>query len=213
MKAFWLSFLSAIAAGALAAAAADTVREAPRLPGDREVSPPNEGACVTGAKNKPGYMKPLAGSIIVVEAEKLLNEGKVTVSGGTIGVQQMSTTFGRGWGEDAQVFWNAGRGAVMELSVPVLPGTWHVYVLLTRAPDFGEVEMKVQDRFGHWTYPSTFDAWASKVEPPAWNSPVRGNVPLAQGDTKISLKITGKNRASTGTAVGIDCIALRFVHV
>lgn len=148
-----------------------------------------------------------------IEAETLFAAGKVSVNGGTLGVQNMSQ-FGRGWGGNAQLFWSGGStGAVLEMTFsPSMPGYYDVYLHLTRAPDFGTVKTQIKSTTAYWINGASVDGWDPVVKPPPASIPLWQSFPLVKGDNHLSLMINGKNAKSSGYLVGIDCIALRFRH-
>jgi hypothetical protein len=175
-------------------------RDTPNL-GD----PQKLGACVQAAKETE---KP----VIVIEAETLLGAGKVKVNGGNLAVQPMAG-FGPGWGGDAQLFWSGGAvGSELDATV-FLPngGVFDGYVHLTQAPDYGKVEAQLTSGTGYITKGVPIDGWGPAVKPPRYWVPLTGSSGflLQAGESKLSVKITGKNEKSSGYFVGIDCIALR----
>jgi hypothetical protein len=152
-------------------------------------------ALAQGKSNPPARM--------LVEAESLLASRKYLVNGGKIAVQEM-TAFGPGWGGGRQLFWSGGSpGAVLDLVVDVAtPGRYEVTLFLTRAPDYGNVQVEVDGKRS----PASFDGYARRV---VQSGAVRaGMFQLPQGPRKISLMIIGKSPQSTNYYVGIDRIVL-----
>jgi hypothetical protein len=153
--------------------------------------------------------------MIVIEAETLLGAGKLQANGGDLGVQPMAG-FGPGWGGDAQLFWGGiAPGAVLDVTFSApMPGYYDVFLHLTHAPDFGKVQTQVKGARSYWENGKVLDGWGPSVKPPGYSIPLGGpgGFPLLQGENKLSIKIIGKHESSSGYLVGIDCIALRFVH-
>jgi len=138
-----------------------------------------------------------------VEAETLLAAGKVQLRGGRAVMQPMAG-FGQGWSGDAQLFWAGGAvGATLDFLVEVpRAATYEVELYLTRAPDYGSLQMEVDGQRSA----AGFDGYAPGVMPPAAIS--LGSYTLQPGTRRLSLMIIGKNASSTGYLAGIDRLRL-----
>jgi len=148
----------------------------------------------------------LRAQLVDVEAEALIAAGKIQIRGGQA-VAQTMTGFGPDWGGGAQLFWGGGAvGATLDLLVDVpQAGAWAVEILLTRAPDFAQLQFEVDQ------HPATarFDGYAPQVSGPA--TVQLGTFALQAGARRVSLMIIGKRNISTGWLVGVDRIRLRRI--
>ena len=141
-------------------------------------------------------------SALRYEAESLL-ENFASAHGGRMQSQDMRG-FGAGWSGDRQLFWAARRpGASLVLTVPVLADArYGIDLWLTRAPDYGRLTFRVDGE----SMTATFDGYAAQVEP---GQPLRiGIAALRTGRHSITIRVSGRNRASTGYYAGIDRLAL-----
>ncbi len=136
----------------------------------------------------------------VFEAEALL--GRAKVSQGRVMRQEMRG-FGRGFGGDAQLFWTDARdGARLELPLQVpRRATYELVLHLTQAPDYGIVRIGVEGK-----ELATADLYGPAVRPAPG---VRARVALQPGERTVVFLLAGKNRASSGTKIGIDRIVLK----
>jgi hypothetical protein len=148
----------------------------------------------------------LRASQVDVEAETLIAAAKIQIRGGHVADQAM-TGFGPGWGGGAQLFWGGGAvGGTLDLIVDIpLDGAWTAEVLLTRAPDYGQLQFEVDQ------HPVTarFDGYAPRVAGPV--TVQLGTFTLQAGPRRVSLMIIGKNGQSTGWLAGVDRVRLRRV--
>lgn len=130
------------------------------------------------------------------------------VSGGTVLTQPMDG-FGDDWSGGAQLLWRGG-GPGSTLTLPfgiATSGTYVVEVLVTQAPDFGDI---VVDCDGRATG-ATFSAFAPRVAVP--RAVLVGRVTLQEGAHTLHVRITGRDRASLGYLVGLDAIRLTPVEL
>jgi hypothetical protein len=138
-----------------------------------------------------------------VEAECL----PVTASGGgTYKVQDMTLWDREKWSGGKQLFCQADDGGFVELQVEAPQfGAYKLVVSLTRAPDYGRVEVTLDgQRIG-----PAFDGFAEAVTPPT-RVPL-GRIELTRGSHRLRFTATGKNMGATGCFMGIDCLELRPV--
>jgi hypothetical protein len=142
-------------------------------------------------------------SAVDLEAEALLDRGRVRTDGGRAVVQGMAG-FGGGWSGAAQLFWTGGRaGSTLDLVVDVpQAGTWSVVLFLTRAPDYARLQVDVDGKPG-----ARFEGYAPRVTGPVeWRA---GTFTLEPGPRRVRLTIAGKSPASTGLLAGIDRVRLQ----
>lgn len=172
--------------------------------------PQAEARSQAGGTPPPGAVRAAAAvlraSQVDVEAETLIAAGKIQIRGGHV-VAQAMTGFGPGWGGGAQLFWGGGAtGATLDLIVEVpQSGAWAAEILLTRAPDYGQLQFEVDQ------HPVTarFDGYAPQVAGPV--TVQFGTFALQAGPRRVSLMIIGKNGQSTGWLAGVDRVRLRRV--
>ncbi len=140
---------------------------------------------------------------IDAEAEALFAAGKVQLRGGRT-VSQPMAGFGQGWSADAQLFWLDGAaGATLDFLIEVpRAASYEVEVFLTRAPDYGQLQMEVDGQRSR----AGFDGYAPGVMPPV--AIALGSYALEPGTRRVSLMIVGKNPSSTGFLVGVDRLRL-----
>jgi hypothetical protein len=143
-------------------------------------------------------VKRIAGAI---EGEMLAGSAKAT--GGRIEAQSM-TSFGFDWSNDAQLWWRDGEaGSVLSIPLPAQQdGEYDVIVHLTRASDYGQVALQAGDGAE-----VKLDGYAPSVS--ASGPILLGRVRLTQGQSKLLVRITGKNEKSKGTLFGLDAIELK----
>ena len=138
-----------------------------------------------------------------IEADALVKNGSVQVSGGQARVQPMSS-FGGGWSGGEQLLWSGGStGAVLDLMFDVPVASKYAFeIYMTRAPDYGQVRFEIDGQASF----ANFDGIAPQVMAPG---PTQlGTFPLQAGKHKVSLMIVGKHAQSTGYLVGIDKLRL-----
>lgn len=156
-----------------------------------------------GASGSVAAALPFANATLVLEAEALHAQGRVSTRGGQVSVQQMSG-FGPGWGGNAQLLWNGGvPGSVLKLQV-VVPSAGHYAIELrwTTAPDFGDVRVTLAT--AEW--PQLLSGYAPKVSPAAMTH--AGAIKLNAGTNEIQLRLVGKHALSSGFLFGIDQLRL-----
>lgn len=113
--------------------------------------------------------------------------------------------FGPRWSDDQQLWFRpTAAGASFTLEVPVeTTGRYRVLVYLTKAVDYGQVEMRLDGR----KVGSTFDGYHEGVIP---SGPVDlGTMELSSGAHRLQFTVTGKNAQATGYLVGVDAIQLQ----
>ncbi len=124
---------------------------------------------------------------------------------GEVGTQDMNP-FGPGrWDDNDQLWWTGGRpGDELTVEFPVAKaGEWQVEVILTRAPDYGMVQLALDDA----AVSGAIDLFNPTVTP-TWPIPL-GRHQLAAGTHRLSVKITGANEQAQGRFLfGIDRIRL-----
>ena len=146
----------------------------------------------------------MAPGFVDVEAEALVAAGRVQARGGQAVAQAMAG-FGPGWSGGAQLFWAGGAvGATLDLIVDVpQAATWSVEVLLTQAPDYGQLQAAVDGNRAT----ARFDGYSPRVSGPV--AVTLGTFALPPGPHRVSLMIVGRNRASTGFLAGVDRVRLQ----
>ena len=144
---------------------------------------------------------------ISYEAEALMTLGVVANSLEAPMAQHMKS-FGEGWSGGAQLFWPARAvGSRLTLKVPLLvPARYEVDAYLTRAPDFGILQFEV----GGEELPVVFDGYAPQVEPSGRIH--LGTVALQTNTGSLTVRVVGRNEASSGHFAGIDRIVLLIVR-
>ncbi len=139
-----------------------------------------------------------------IEAEDLA-EG-VHPSAGEVITQDMSAWEGK-WSGYTQLWWIGGaEGATATLNLPApADGSYGVTGYFTRAADYARIQLSLA---GQPVGPE-IDLYAPNVVPTGAVS--LGTVNLKEGKNPLTVKITGKNPASTGYLVGIDAFVLKPV--
>jgi hypothetical protein len=143
--------------------------------------------------------RPLPPPRRVIEAERLIETARL--SQGQLMHQDMSE-FGPDWSGNGQLWWySTGLGGTLHLapSVPVA-GRYEIYVAFTKAPDYGQVRIQVDD-----AKPRTVDLYAGTIRP---ERVLVATAALSIGTHRLLFEIVGKNRLSTAHYVGIDRIEL-----
>ena len=128
----------------------------------------------------------------------------VSVTGGEVHTQKMNAFPLGTWENGDQLFWTGGKvGDKMELKTKVKEaGKYRVKVVLTKAPDYGIVQLKL-DGVKVGGQIDLFSTWVG-VTPPI---PLR-DLELTAGEQTLTVTIVGKNKESKGTRVGIDRVIL-----
>jgi len=145
------------------------------------------------------------GRIVVegaIEAERM---GRVAVEGGDIGPQNMSGWGAHHWSGGTQLFFRPrakGAHVTLELSVPK-DGRYELDVYYTKAVDYGIVQLHLDGK----AIGQPFDGFNNGVIPSG--KVAYGTVELEAGKHKVKFQVVGKNKASTGYFMGIDCLTLR----
>ena len=111
-----------------------------------------------------------------------------------------------GWSGDKQLFWaGAAPGGRLDLELPVeRAGTFQLEIVMTMARDFATVQLLLDDKpLGGprdlYNYPDVITTGVLTL----------GEHKLAAGSHRLTLKITGANRAAMkGYRVGIDYLLL-----
>jgi hypothetical protein len=119
--------------------------------------------------------------------------------------QQEMDDFGPGnWSASNQLFCGSGAGQLsVTLQLPVArSGRQRLDLYLTRAPDFGVVEVLLDGR----PIGRPYDAWAPSVLASGRLS--LGERRLNRGRHQITFRVRSKNPASTAFNLGVDAIAL-----
>ncbi|HEX8524095.1 MAG TPA: glycoside hydrolase family 172 protein [Tepidisphaeraceae bacterium] len=137
----------------------------------------------------------------VTEAESLAGSAKA--SAGNAQPQSMQGFNGQ-WSGDAQLFWtDAGESQTLEIPITApKTGDYQITAFMTRAPDYGTVQLSV----GGAPLGKPVNLYSQRVEPSGATR--LGTAHLNAGQTTLTIRITGKDEASTNTFVGIDGIKL-----
>jgi WD40 repeat protein len=141
----------------------------------------------------------------IIEAEYL----PFVTREGSRGTPQDMARWGREhWGGGKQLFCQTEVGGFVEVEIQApVDGAYTLAVSLTRAPNYGRVEMTLDGR----RVGTTFDGFAGDVTPPT-RVPL-GRVELSEGNHRLRFTAVGKNTRATGCAMGIDCLELRPVQI
>jgi hypothetical protein len=118
---------------------------------------------------------------------------------------QETTGFGGSWSDDCQLWWtNAAKGDKLDLLLPVAKaGTYKVTAQMTRAADYGIVQLYLDDR----KLGDPIDLYGEKVAPTGELN--LGVHELTAGDHKLTLEIVGANeKAKKAYMVGLDYVLL-----
>jgi len=108
------------------------------------------------------------------------------------------------WSAGEQLFIGAGPEAFLELGLTVAHrGDYDVLLYATRAPDFAIVEVSLDGKF----LGDAVDLYAPEVLPTGALS--LGQRRMDAGEHRLTFRVKGKNRASTGYHFGLDCLELR----
>lgn len=117
--------------------------------------------------------------------------------------QDMSPWGAEHWSGGKQLFCAFGRNSSITFLLPVtVSGTAELCLYATQSPDFGKVQVFVDDR----PVGKPFDAYAPIVTP-SGRIPL-GTVDLNEGEHRLRFDVVGKNTASTDYKFGLDCIEL-----
>jgi len=134
-----------------------------------------------------------------LEAEQL---ELLASQGGRCSMQEMDS-FGAGnWSEGRQLFCHSEGQLWARVRLPSSSGRQRLDLYLTRAPDFGILEVLLDRR----PIGAAYDAWAPAVL--ASGAIHFGEHELAAGDHELSFVVRTKNPASEAFHIGIDAVAL-----
>ncbi|MBN2451061.1 MAG: C1 family peptidase [Lentisphaeria bacterium] len=118
-------------------------------------------------------------------------------------VQSMAPWGGPLWSGGSQVFCSPAAGGRLVVEVPVAEaGVYDLGLYATRAPDYGIVRVSLDGR----TLAAGVDLHAAEVVPSGL-LPL-GRLRLEAGKRTLEFECVGRNPASRGTFLGIDCIDL-----
>ncbi len=119
-------------------------------------------------------------------------------------VQKM-TGFGQGlWSGDAQLFVPGKADSSVTLAFPVKQaGRYEAALYATRAPDFARVRVRIDGQ----PVGDEIDLYAPRVLPTG--RILLGAIELSAGEHALHVTVTGKNRASSNSYFGLDCLELR----
>ncbi len=136
-----------------------------------------------------------------IEGEGLKVSNK---TGGSVTTQGMEIFTGGKWSGDQHLWWtDAKPGDKMNLDVPVhKAGRYTVLVRMTKAPDYGIVQLYLDDK----KVGQPIDLYNATVVPTGEIS--LGTMDLFVGEHKLTVEIVGKNEKSTGYLFGLDYVKL-----
>jgi len=146
-------------------------------------------------------LTPIKGAI---EAEKL---PVLASSGDPLSPQDM-TPFSGMWNNNEQLFFrpdSVGDYFVIELPVEK-SGTYEIIGYFTKAPDYGIFKTYIDGK----EIGKPFDGFYSTVVPSGAVN--LGRMRLEAGKHMIKFEVVGKNKASTGYFIGVDCLVPRLVE-
>ncbi len=140
-------------------------------------------------------------------ALELENLEPLGLSGCEFHLQSMDLWGGERWSAGVQRFCRAEFGDSFTLRFEVAaPGDYDLVLYATRAPDFGTYRLSVD---GEAIGPA-IDGYAPLVVP---SGPIAlGRRSLDSGRHRVSFEVSGRNRLSRGTFVGVDCLELTPVR-
>jgi hypothetical protein len=137
-----------------------------------------------------------------IEAESLRATAKATV--GVIDTQGMEGFSGT-WSDETQLWWHptvAPAELTLQLPAPA-DGTYELIGYFTRAKDYGKIELSAGDQALQPTV-NLYNPDVSATGPISF-----GKVTLKKGDNPLTIKVVGKDDASTNYLVGIDAFVLK----
>jgi WD40 repeat protein len=119
-------------------------------------------------------------------------------------IQDMANWRRENWGNGHQLRCYAKKGGCVDVEFPVpTTGAFQLDVRFTRAPDYGVVQVSVDDR----PIGQPFDGFNPALVPSVRVN--LGRVELVRGDHRLRFTAVDKNRQSTDFVMGIDCLELR----
>ncbi len=138
---------------------------------------------------------------VVLEGEKLKQKNKTA---GNARRQNL-----RGWSKGAHLWWTDAKPddqLTLEFSVPIA-GQYELLARLTKAPDYGIVQLNVNDE----VVGDPVDLYSKEVEKADEIS--LGTFDFTEQTQTLTITITGKNdEAAAGYMAGLDYLALRYQH-
>lgn len=150
-----------------------------------------------------GYCAPLPSTKVkgALEAESL----KIVENTGGDARPQDLDAYGQGWSDSAHLWWlGAKPGDRLTLAFPVeADGTYRLTVQLTKAPDYGIVQLHLDGaKVG-----APIDLYHPKAAP---TGPLDlGSHKLTKGEHRLTLELTGANpKAERGNMAGLD-----YIHI
>jgi len=118
-------------------------------------------------------------------------------------VQSMRSWGAARWSGGAHWFAQAEPGAALTVAFqPAVPGRYRLALFATRAPDYGILRLSLD----HQPLAGDTDLYAAEVEPTGRLA--LGTVELAPGVHRLRVEVVGRNPASTGSCLGLDCLEL-----
>jgi|CZKI01.1.fsa_nt_gi hypothetical protein len=138
-----------------------------------------------------------------IEAENLQSSAKAT-SGGIWGHDVPASDDGAIWSNGAVLSWYPSLpNAELVLQIPCpAEGEFHVVARMACGPDQGTVQFVLEGN----AVGGPIDLYSPKPTPKEFSL---GTFALKAGTFPLTIKITGKNPASSGTVVGIDAFLLK----
>ncbi len=138
-----------------------------------------------------------------VEAEDLQASAKAT-NGGFWGHDMVSTDDGVIWSNGAVLSWYPSeQNAELVLQVPChADGTYHLVARMVCGPDAGSFQFMLDGK----AVGGPVDLYSPALAP---REVSLGTFDLKAGPFPVSLRITGRNPASTGSTIGIDAFLLK----
>ncbi len=136
-----------------------------------------------------------------IEAESLIPNA--VVNGGLIETQLM-TGFKGDWSDETQLLWKGQKeGDTLTLKVPApADGEYEVTAYLTKAPDYGIVQIAFGDQVSE-----KIDLYGIAIAP---SGPIAlGKWKLSKGGNEFVITVKWKNPVSAGTVVGIDAFIFK----
>ncbi|NUQ00647.1 MAG: hypothetical protein HUU35_12415, partial [Armatimonadetes bacterium] len=135
------------------------------------------------------------------EAETLALVG--TRPGGVVAeVQEMAGFRGGRWSGDAQRFIHPGRPVELDFALHLHSGEYELELLHTRAIDYGRFQVLLNGR----VVGPEVDGFHPTV---VSASAALGRVAVVGGEQMVTIKIVGRQPASTGHFVGLDALVFR----
>jgi serine/threonine protein kinase/WD40 repeat protein len=118
------------------------------------------------------------------------------------GVQDMAKQYdARQWSNGQQLFCYTKQGGYVDLQVDLAEwGDYQIDVYLTRAPDFGKLQVFLDGK----KFEKTFDGFQKVVVPP--ERVAFGKAALTKGKHIVRFQAVDKNPQSTNYYMGIDCL-------